>query len=45
MSKGEYAWLLLRWDVKVNRYPDYLENVVVQTIPYSMDRFYAYRRF
>ena len=45
MSKGEYAWLLLRWDVNVNRYPDYMENVVVQTIPYSMDRFYAYRRF
>jgi medium-chain acyl-[acyl-carrier-protein] hydrolase len=45
MSKGEYAWLLLRWDIAVSRYPDFMESVVVRTTPHSMDRFYAYRRF
>lgn len=45
MSKCEYAWLLLRWDIAVSRYPDFMESVVVRTTPHSMDRFYAYRRF
>jgi len=45
MSRGEYAWLLLRWEIRVDRYPDYMESVVVRTVPHSMDRYYAYRRF
>ena len=45
MSKGEYAWLLLRWEIRVDRYPDYMESVVVRTVPHSMDRYYAYRCF
>ena len=45
MRFSGFAWLLLRWEVDIYRLPDFMENLVVRTIPYSMNKFYAYRTF
>lgn len=45
MRYSGFAWLLLRWEIDINRMPAFMESVKVRTIPYSMNKFYAYRRF
>jgi medium-chain acyl-[acyl-carrier-protein] hydrolase len=44
LEKG-WAWVLYKWDIKVERYPLYGEKVIVKTFPYSFKKFYAYRKF
>ncbi|MFP4461097.1 MAG: acyl-ACP thioesterase domain-containing protein [Thermotogota bacterium] len=39
------AWIILNWDIEVNRYPAYREQVKVCTIARSIDRFIAFREF
>ena len=38
-------WVLHKWDVKINRMPDFKETVTVTTQPYSFNGFYAYRYY
>jgi medium-chain acyl-[acyl-carrier-protein] hydrolase len=45
MRFSGYAWLLLRWEIDIQRFPDFMEDLLVRTVPYSMNKFYAYRRF
>jgi len=45
MRFSGYAWLLLRWEIDIQRSPAFMENLNVRTVPYSMNKFYAYRRF
>src|SRR6056297_2212996 len=39
------AWIILNWDIDINRYPAYREQVKVCTIARSIDRFIAFREF
>lgn len=39
------AWVLYKWDIKINKLPKYREKIKVKTVPYAFNRFYAYRRF
>lgn len=45
LMKLNYAWMLNRWKVKINRYPRIKEEIRVETWTSSMDRFYATREF
>lgn len=39
------AWILNRWSVKMERYPEWNEKIVVETWPSHFERFYATRQF
>jgi len=45
MRFSGYAWLLLRWEIDIRRFPAFMEKLLVRTVPHSMNKFYAYRRF
>jgi len=45
MRFSGYAWLLLRWEIDIQRFPAFMEDLLVRTVPHSMNKFYAYRRF
>ncbi|MDI3534862.1 MAG: hypothetical protein PWQ82_1227 [Thermosediminibacterales bacterium] len=45
LTKNNIAWVLYKWDVKINQYPVYNENVKVRTAAESFNKFYAYRWF
>lgn len=40
-----YAWMLNRWKVKIDRYPKAKEKIIIETWTSSVDRFYATREF
>lgn len=39
------AWIILNWDIHVQRYPAYKEKLRVCTVARSIDRFIAHREF
>jgi len=39
------AWIILNWDIDINIYPKYREQIKVCTIARSIDRFVAFREF
>ncbi|AZV58900.1 acyl-ACP thioesterase domain-containing protein [Clostridium sp. AWRP] len=39
------AWVLYKWDIHINRHPNYGEKIAVQTKAYSFRKFYGYRTF
>ena len=39
------GWLLYKWDIKINKMPVLLEEVLVITEPKSISKFYAFRSF
>ncbi|MFX0549834.1 acyl-[acyl-carrier-protein] thioesterase [Hathewaya histolytica] len=45
LKENNIAWILYKWDIKVNRYPSYGEKIVARTIPCGCRKFYAYRNF
>lgn len=45
LKEKSLAWVLYKWDIKVDRYPLYKEKVKVRTWAYSLVKFYAYRKF
>ena len=45
MGKENLAWILLKGAIKVNEYPSYLNRIKVETVPISLDKFYAFRKF
>ncbi|NLY85133.1 MAG: acyl-ACP thioesterase [Tissierellia bacterium] len=40
-----YAWMLHRWKVRIDRYPKAKEKIIIETWSSSIDRFYANREF
>ena len=45
LGEHKMAWVLYRWDVKINQYPMYREKIRIRTNPCSFVKFYAYRTF
>ncbi len=45
LKDNNQAWVLYKWDVTIDRYPEFGEKIIVRTIPLSCRKFYAYRRF
>ncbi|ABS42332.1 acyl-ACP thioesterase [Clostridium botulinum] len=45
LKENEQAWVLYKWNVTIDRYPEFGEKIIVRTIPLSYRKFYAYRRF
>jgi medium-chain acyl-[acyl-carrier-protein] hydrolase len=44
LKENDLAWVLYKWDIKMNTYPLLNETIKVQTSAYSFRRFYAYRK-
>lgn len=40
-----YGWMLYRWKVEINEYPQVKKDVYVKTWVSKLDRFYAFREF
>lgn len=45
LSRNGMAWILNKWAVKMERYPEYGEIITVETWPSGFERFYADREF
>jgi medium-chain acyl-[acyl-carrier-protein] hydrolase len=45
LAENKLAWVLYRWDIKIDRHPLYGDTVKVKTYPHSFAKFYAYRKF
>ncbi|MDD3223159.1 MAG: thioesterase [Clostridium sp.] len=45
LLKNKIAWVIYKWDVKINKYPVVTEKLKVRTKPYSIKRFFAYRQY
>lgn len=45
MKKANLVWVLSAWQIVVDRYPEYGENVTIGTLPYDMKNFLGYRNF
>ncbi|MCY6354301.1 acyl-[acyl-carrier-protein] thioesterase [Clostridium sp. ZS2-4] len=39
------AWILYKWDITIKEYPKIGDKIKVRTLPYSLRKFYAYRKF
>ncbi|MDD3840635.1 MAG: thioesterase [Clostridia bacterium] len=44
-NQNNIAWVLYKWDIKVDRYPHFGETIKVTTMPCYFRRFYAHRKF
>lgn len=45
LKKCNYAWLLSSWQIIVNRYPSFAEDITTSTWAYGFDSLYGYRNF
>jgi medium-chain acyl-[acyl-carrier-protein] hydrolase len=36
MEKNKIAWVLYKWDINIDRYPSFRENIRVRTSAYSL---------
>lgn len=45
LKDNNIAWMLHKWDINIKRYPSYGDIIKVKTVPYSFNKFYAYRKF
>lgn len=45
LKELNYAWMLNRWKVSIDRYPKVNENIIIETWASGIDRFYATREF
>ncbi|MBQ9984308.1 MAG: acyl-[Lachnospiraceae bacterium] len=44
-TKAHRAWFLSSWQIEVDRYPEFMEHIVVRTWPYEFKSMYGYRNF
>ena len=44
-SRHNVGWVLYKWDIKINRYPDFMETIKVRTKASYLKGFQAYRYF
>ncbi len=40
-----YAWVVSSWNIEIDRYPAFGEELIVRTWPYSFDKLYGHRNF
>jgi acyl-ACP thioesterase len=45
LTQEHLAWLLASWQIVVERYPEYGEEIMVSTWPYAFDSVFGYRNF
>ena len=45
LAKEQVAWILSSWEIKVYRYPQMGQHIMVSTWPYAFRGFYGYRNF
>lgn len=45
LKKTNYGWMLNRWKVRIDRYPNVNEKITIETWSSGVDRFYATREF
>ncbi|WP_406543297.1 acyl-[acyl-carrier-protein] thioesterase [Clostridium ljungdahlii] len=45
LKRKGVAWVLYKWDIHIDRHPNYGEKIAVQTKAYSFRKFYGYRTF
>ncbi|MFL0252756.1 acyl-[acyl-carrier-protein] thioesterase [Clostridium neuense] len=45
LMSNKIAWVVYKWDVHMDKYPEYDDTVTISTNPYSIRKFYAYRKF
>lgn len=45
LKKTNYGWMLNRWKVRIDRYPNVNEVITIETWSSGIDRFYATREF
>lgn len=45
LRKEHLVWVLSSWQIVVNRYPGFGENVLIGTLPYEVKGFLGYRNF
>lgn len=45
LKELNYAWMLNKWKVRIDRYPKAKEKITIETWASGMDRFYATREF
>lgn len=45
LMDNKIAWVVYKWDVHMDKYPEYNDTITVRTCPYSIRKFYAYRKF
>lgn len=45
LKENNLGWVIYEWDIHINRYPRYGEKITVRTMPFSLRKFYAYRKF
>ncbi|HEY8362103.1 MAG TPA: acyl-ACP thioesterase domain-containing protein [Tissierellaceae bacterium] len=45
MKEMNYAWMINRWKVYINKYPTAEEKITIETWTSNIDRFYAEREF
>ncbi|PJI08494.1 acyl-ACP thioesterase [Clostridium sp. CT7] len=42
---NKIAWVVYKWEVHMDKYPEYGDRIEVSTLPYSIRKFYAYRKY
>ncbi|KHD34252.1 acyl-ACP thioesterase [Clostridium acetobutylicum] len=42
---NKLAWVVYKWEIHMDKYPELGDTVEVATIPYSIRKFYAYRKY
>ena len=45
MFENKIAWVLYKWDITIERYPEYGEKINITTIPHAFRKFYACRKY
>lgn len=45
LKENNLAWVIYKWEIKVDRYPVLGERIKIKTIPHAYKRFYANRKF
>ena len=44
-ERSQTAWYLSSWQIEVERYPEFMEEVTVRTWPHEFKSMYGYRNF
>lgn len=45
LVEDNLTWVLYKYDLKINRYPKYMEKIIIETEPTGFKRFYGYRDY
>ncbi|URZ08697.1 hypothetical protein CLROS_040910 [Clostridium felsineum] len=45
LMDNKIAWVVYKWEIHMDKYPKYGDTIEVATIPYSIRKYYAYRKY